>query len=840
MSLQNQQTTTVSKKLLVWVFLIAVLGGLTALGQQLLWTRRMVDILGGTAESASRVLGCFFLGLSLGAACAAWRGYRKIARPWRILALIEGGIILSGVGFFLLPPGVDWVWSVIGLEAAIGWQGSVIKTLVSLIAILPPAFLMGWFLPIAVQALRWNAKSFSRKGLILYAVNTFGGVIGLMVISLIVLEQFGVRGAFLLLLGLHTLCVVLFIYLDYRSPLICSGQIQRATTTHEGIASKATDNLHPRLLLGLAFFSGFAVLAAEVIVMKIVLLVAPLSFHAPAVVLTVVILALALAAWFAAGVNKRSYTLGSCMWLAAITTLLAPFIFYGMAKWTGGLPAADSFVYWWLRLVALTALAFGPGFFFAGFVFPLLSSAWSQSTTIWQTRPDGGHAWGWLLAVSGLGGLLGAEFGYRILLPAAGIYQSLGWIALAYAIVALACAGVFKRQKNAAYLFSGKVITFGLMVCVIVFLLPLLPTVNPHLPATVIWERSGADGTVAVVEFDDGDRAILVSNQYFLGSISGRYSQERQGHLPLLLHPAPNSVGFLGVATGMTPAAAVIQSAPQKVEAFEISRSVLSVSAAFFGEFNQHLETQPHVRLVREDARLAMTASRDRYDVIIGDLFLPWGPGEARLFTREHFLSVRDSLYDGGLFAQWLPLYQLTESHLSSIVESMRSAFPEIHFFIGKLTTGDPILALVAWRNGGAPDWRVVDKRVQQEKSQLSDPLLRHIQGVRMLYLGGELALPSAPVNTLNNMHLELRASRDRIVRGDEPYLNGPYFLAWLEQQPGIPSFNPALQLLRWQNENPGRWELSDFAARWIPDAILGDVNANWAAWPGPIPRRTP
>ncbi len=839
MSLQNQQTPTASKNLLVWVFLIAVLGGLTALGQQLLWTRRMVDISGGTAESASRVLGCFFLGLSLGAACAAWRGCREIVRPWRMLALIEGGIILSGIGFFLLPPGVDWVWSRIGLEAAIGWQGSIIKTLVSVIAILPPAFLMGWFLPIAIKAMRWNAQSFSRKGLILYAVNTFGGVIGLMVISLIALEQFGVRGAFMLLLGLHTLCLLVFLFLDYRSPPVCKTQIPRENAPHDSIASTTSDNTHPGILLGLAFFSGFAVLAAEVIVLKMVLLVAPLSFHAPAVVLTVVILALAMAAWFAAAVNKSSYTLGGCMWLAAITSLLAPFVFYGIAKWTGGLPTADSFVYWWLRLVALTALAFGPGFFFAGFVFPLLSSAWSQSATTWKSRPDGGHAWGWLLAVSGLGGLLGAEFAYRILLPAAGIYQSLGWIALAYAIVALACAGVFQMKNNPLRPFRGKVVVMGGMVLVVVILLPILPTVNPHLPATVIWERSGADGTVAVVEFNDGDRAILVSNQYFLGSISGRYSQERQGHLPLLLHPQPHCVGFLGVATGMTPAAAVIQTAPQKVEAFEISRSVLSVSAEYFGEFNQHLETHPHVRLVREDARLAMTASRDRYDVIIGDLFLPWGPGEARLFTREHFLAVRDSIRAGGLFAQWLPLYQLTESHLSSIVESMRSAFPEVHFFIGKLTTGDPILALVAWRDGGAPNWRVVEERVQQEQLQLSDPLLRHLQGVRLLYLGQELALPAAPVNTLNNMHLELRASRDRIVRGDESYLNGPFFLAWLEQQPSVPGFNPALQLLRWQNDNLGRRELSDFAARWIPEAILGDENANWAAWPGPMPRRT-
>jgi spermidine synthase len=820
------------KALMVWVSLIAILGGLTALGQQLLWTRRMVDILGGTAESASRVLGCFFLGLSLGAACAAWVGSRGIARPWRLLAGIEALIIVCGSGFFLLPPAIDWLWLQMGLEASVGWIGAIIKTLVSVLAVFPPAFLMGWFLPVAAQALRWDASAFGRKGLLLYGINTFGGVVGLVAISLLVLEQMGVMGAFSLLLLLHALCVVLFLCLDAGSGRVPSAQEMSAETNS---SAPTTESVTARLLLFIAFFSGFAVLAAEVVALKIILLVAPLSFHAPAIVLTVVILLLAIAAWVAVRIRNCPHALSQSLWLAAVATVIAPFAFYLLAKWSGGLPAADSFTFYWFRLFGLVLLAFGPGFFFAGLVFPLISAAWSRHTRVWQNR-SGGHAWGWLLAVNGLGGLLGAEFAYRILLPQAGIYQSMGWIALAYAIVCISCLPALRFGQLKPLARNLNFITVGTIALVAIFLLPKLPTINPYLPVQLLWQRSGADGTVAVVEFQDGDRAILVSNQYFLGSVSGRYSQERQGHLPLLLHPRPISVGFLGVATGMTPAAAVIQQAPQSVEAFEISRSVLSVSERFFADYNQALATQSNVRLVREDARLAMTASSDRYDVIIGDLFLPWGPGEARLFTREHFAAVHDSLRQDGLFAQWLPLYQLSESHLSSIVASMRTAFPEIHFFLGKLTTGDPILALIGWRDGGQPDWQVVRKRVEEERPQLSDPLLRHAAGIRLMYLGNELSLASAPVNTLNNVYLELSASRDRIVGGEKHYLSGAAFMHWLEQQPTVGGFYPSLRLLRWQSEHPDRSQLSDFSRQWIPADILNDESADWRAWPGPVP----
>ena len=34
--------------------------------------------------------------------------------------------------------------------------------------------------------------------------------------------------------------------------------------------------------------------------------------------------------------------------------------------------------------------------------------------------------------------------------------------------------------------------------------------------------------------------------------------------------------------------------------------------------------------------------------------------GEGRLYAREHFHAVRGALRDGGVFCQWLPLYQLT------------------------------------------------------------------------------------------------------------------------------------------------------------------------------------
>jgi spermidine synthase len=63
---------------------------------------------------------------------------------------------------------------------------------------------------------------------------------------------------------------------------------------------------------------------------------------------------------------------------------------------------------------------------------------------------------------------------------------------------------------------------------------------------------------------------------------------------------------------------------------------------------------------VVEDGRTYIASTSDRFDVISGDLFLPWAPGESRLYSIEHFQAVRRALKSDGIFCQWLAMNQLT------------------------------------------------------------------------------------------------------------------------------------------------------------------------------------
>ena len=61
---------------------------------------------------------------------------------------------------------------------------------------------------------------------------------------------------------------------------------------------------------------------------------------------------------------------------------------------------------------------------------------------------------------------------------------------------------------------------------------------------------------VSVIEGADGEFYLKVNNHFVMGGTASYYSDRRQGHIPLLLHPHPKRALFLGLGTGATFAAA--------------------------------------------------------------------------------------------------------------------------------------------------------------------------------------------------------------------------------------------------------------------------------------------
>lgn len=747
------------------------MSGVTALGHQLIWTRRMSDLLGVGADASVRVFGAFFLGLAIG----SWIGgrvSRRTKRPWAWIAGAEVVVVIAVVPMLFLPDLAGWVWSWVGEEQVTGAMGGWVSTLGSLLLVLPPSVAMGFFLPLALHAVLARSGQIGRAGMVAYGCNTLGGVGGLALVLLILLPRLGMDGALAILMGLNVVTAI--------GALVLSREFSPAAATATN-PEPATAQPVEGVLFLVAGLSGFCVLGAEVAGFHLLQLAMPISNHAAGILLASVITALGLGAllypFFEERIGGLARAVPTSLWMAAIGCLATPLLFHAVVVigrvdlFGAGSPIGFSLSAYMLGIIVL-----GPGFLFAGLVFPATCSA------LGGRAADAGPGLGRLIAVNGLAAFAGAEIAQHLALPRLGLHGTLAALGILQAVALI----LILRGQAGRWMPR---LALGLLgISVLAFpSLRRLPEINPRLPFTVLEQTAGREGAIAVIEGAGVGRGILMQNQYLLGSSGNEVEQRRLGALPLLLHPEPRRVAFLGLATGITASAALRSQVVEQGVAVELSPAVIRLADRWFSEANAGVVRSDKMRVVAGDARIHAAAWRDGFDVIVGDLFLPWGPGESRLYTRDHFLSVRRALRPGGLFCQWLPLHQLTEDQLGIVLATFGAVFPGFVVFERGGSDATPLIGLVGWKDAGNRlDWEVVNQRVAGEADGFLDPRLGTLVAVQDLLLGAPdpAFLADFRPDTLRSLRLEILAARTQMTpAGRSGYLSGN---RWVEARDRI------------------------------------------------------
>ena len=364
-------------------------------------------------------------------------------------------------------------------------------------------------------------------------------------------------------------------------------------------------------------------------------------------------------------------------------------------------------------------------------------------------------------ALNSLGCAVATGFVGLLLLPACGSKWTLTLMSLAY-------LGLLPQLKGWGW---G---TLTLSVALSLILPGDLQIVDRPPGAKVSAYREGVMASVAVVETTDGHRSLRVNNRLQMGGTSAALAERRQAHLPLLLHPNPRRALFLGPGTGITLGAAGVYPG-LTVDGVELLPEVLEVMRYFEPE-NGGPFPRPGLTLYAADARRFVRTTTNRYDLIVADLFHPGQDGAGFLYTREHFAAVRRCLAAGGLFCQWLPLHQLDEPVLRSVIRTFTQTFEQSHAFLLHFNVDIPVLALIgatgAWRL--PPDW--LDRR-------LENPALRaHLRNVGLdkpiNLLGCLAAGPAdlerfagdAPLSTDNHPVVLFAAPRFTTRRDTQPH----------------------------------------------------------------------
>lgn len=658
------------------LYALPVVSGAAGLILEVLWLKDLAVVFGSTAYATAAVLSVFFLGLAAGGRYWGERCERT-SRPLHLYGFLEFAIAGSALLFLALVAVYRQMYDTI-FDPLPYAAGVAAKLLLTGVVLFPPAFFMGGTVPALAQRAVRSPGGFGPRASLLYGLNTLGAATGALLAGFFLPVMLGFRGSYGFALALATMA----------GAIAMSGDEDR---TAHGLSADGAPDARPAALsssvvLLLAFLSGFLTLGSEVLWTRLLAQVLNNSTYAFAAILTTFLLALGLGSLIARAILRRpAGATAVLMWTLALSggaLLLSSQVFVGLTRGLAPLAVGPDWAHYVGSVFAASAaLLFVPSVLM-GMVLPLL----------FVHAPGHHHApgkaLGRLLALNGIGAVGGALCAGFILLDALGYWGSLRLLAGTY----------FLSGATVLAMSSGRVMhAAGLATTTLVAGLALSgggPVVNLAAGEQLVALEEGGGGTVAVVRSGE-NLGMRLNNSYVLGDTRSIAVEQLQAHLPLLLHPAPNSVFFLGLGTGIT-AGAALEHPVQRVVVTELLAEVVDAAREYFRPFVNGLFADPRVRVVTEDGRTHLAGRQDRYDVIVSDLFTPWHAGTGSLYTSEHFAVVRERLHRGGIFAQWLPLFQMSRTEFLVIARTMQAVFPQVTVWRGNFSPTEPIVALVA------------------------------------------------------------------------------------------------------------------------------------------------
>ncbi len=715
--------------------------GALGLIYEIIWTRLLRHVMGNTVYSVTTVLCAFMAGLALG----SWLGGKIIDRrgnPLKVYGLLEGAI---GVYCLFLPvliksaePGYRLLYQNFGQSH---YLFNLLRFFFSAALLVLPATFMGATLPVLSKFFIRSSERIGRTMGTLYAVNTFGAVLGSFATGFVFIPWWGVSRTISAAVFINLLVGVSALILSRRASVFAEilprpepDPARIGETFSVGLNLPPANRFFPAILLTAYALSGFAALVYEIAWTRVLMLIVGSSVYAFCLMLTAFILGLALGGMI---FSRFLHRVKDLVLLFAIlelaigfSALLAVPVFGRLPLFITGLVLRFAGSFWSLQLIEfelIFLLMLVPTIMMGG-AFPLAGSLYVRGM-----EKIGGSV-GKVYAANTLGSILGSFAGGFLLLPLLGIRNTI----LAAILINLALGVLFLDLSFS--LPSARKRSFAAVVIITALLLiGLLPawdrttmtsgaylyayqlsrqardhgmTVEEELQKRrILYHREGVSDTVTVIEDSFGRRAFFVNGKVDGSNATDMHTQELLSHVPLLLHPGPRSVLVIGLATGVTLGSAG-RYPVERLDCVEISPSARE-PYRFFLDVNYDVLSDPRARLIIADGRNYLSLSGETYDVITSEPSNPWIAGVADLFTREFFELCRKRLNPGGIVCAWIHAYSLDAPDFRSIVHTFHGVFP--HTIIWESLPGRDYL-LIGSEQAFKVEYGTLRRRMADEK----------------------------------------------------------------------------------------------------------------------------
>ena len=635
--------------------------GLTALAYEVLWVRMLGLQFGVSIFGVVITVSTFMAGLGVGS-LTGLKWSRRITSPLKWFAGFELCVAVLALSTpWLLLASEGLLASVAAHSTLLSWY--LVQFALVSVLLFVPAFCMGAGFPMILRTIGDAPQTLAKA----YGVNTLGASIGAL-LPLFLLPILGWLSSMQTIALLGILVSMLAIYLSFRHE-------QNKITTQSHAVSSSMPNVWTLI--------AYAGIGAAALMLE----VAWTRLFGMIMLRTEYVLAIILATYLA-GVGLGSLLarlLRGEFWYAVLPIMASTYAIAGLwllphaVMWLGA-GTGNSLAQVIASQVVVLILLTLPVTVVFGAWLPMLNK-----------RFDDNHVSGsWLYGANSAGAAIGALLAGFLLTPLLGSVAT-----IVIAALLLLTLGLTWSRTRYAWLAVPLVVVIAYPVSRMPPVSQLLPGMYSH--SKQLFSYEDAVNITHVVEQPDGERLLLTDLQR-MDAASDPASvevQKNQTRLPLLLHPHPKSVLFLGLGTGISAAGTLAYPQLQRT-AVELSQGAIDAAQTWFKPVNGNITQQ--VNVVRDDARRFLMAGGAQYDVIIGDLFHPDLVGRSALLSVQQFARAKQRLADGGIFVQWLALNQFTVDAFETVVRSFQQQFPQAVVFV------DAFRVALVGRKGGGDD----------------------------------------------------------------------------------------------------------------------------------------
>jgi predicted membrane-bound spermidine synthase len=613
-------------------------GGAAALSWEILWQIHAALSLGVSALGTAVTLATLMGGMALGAAAmGGWLQRRPSKQPIRTYGCLE---LLIGLSGLLLAPAFSLLQRIDSQLYQVWPGGAPLWHLAGIAIILgPPTLAMGASLPVFGLLARRYQTSLSA----LYAWNTAGAAIGVLVAAFVLLPALGIiKGA--IAIAAVNACIAVFAFL-----------LPPADARYEADAPNAKPQgatLSFRLACLVVFVTGFVTFGLEVAWFRSLRAAFFSTTYTFAILLAAVLVPLALAARKAARLRELDWRLGTLLAGAGVAILLATPVIERF-DFLRNYYAFSVVPSWFVQ----TLVVIGPAIFLLGIPLPWLL----------DEQPSASR-WARLYAANTSGSILGSLVAAWGLLPALGFARTAWLLGLVVLAVAAALCPARLRWRVAA---AG--------VCSLAVAIALESgigrgrTLGPPKGYELIAFAESPDSTVSVIDVA-GRRHLFIDGFSASDETGAANYMAWMGRLPMLLHENPADALVICFGTGQT-AHALREEGPQRLDIVDLSHDVFNFADKF--PTNHGVLADPRTSAIVMDGRAWLRRTNKQYDVITLEPMPPTFAGVNALYSREFYELASQRLRPAGIVAQWLPIHLVDRYQAASVAAAFHDVFPD-------------------------------------------------------------------------------------------------------------------------------------------------------------------